>query len=40
MPLPGAFAINIPISDMAQFRTGPSTAFGHLLLGLKRLSEG
>ena len=39
MPLPGApFAINIPTSDMAQFRTGPNTAFGSLPFSLRRFS--
>ena len=30
---------NIPISDIAQFRTGPSAAFGDPLFGPKSLRE-
>jgi hypothetical protein len=43
MRLPAALlhklAANIPISDMARFRTGPSNAFGDLLFSLKRFRE-
>lgn len=44
MRLPGVLghklAANIPISDIAQFRTGPSIALGGPLFGLKGIPEG
>jgi hypothetical protein len=32
-------AANIPISDIAQFRTGPGTALGDPIFGLKSFRE-
>ena len=32
-------AVNIPISDIAQFRTGPSAAFGDPFFNPKSLRE-
>jgi hypothetical protein len=43
MRLPGVLLykldVNIPISDIARFRTGPSAAFSRLLFGPKSLRE-